>query len=94
MNENSKNMARWHARGLRQGDPVSPTLFILMMNALTAAVKFAEAQGSFSAFERSGVRHCLSLFAHDVVLFIKPTRQEADTAMQIMTAFGEASGLK
>jgi hypothetical protein len=64
------------------------------MNVLTAAVKLGEAQGLFAEFERSGIRHRLSLFADDVVLFIKPSEEEAQAALQLVEAFGVASGLR
>jgi hypothetical protein len=47
----------------------------------------------FSVFERSRIRHRLSFFADDVVLFIKPNQEEAQAALQLVTAFGVASGL-
>jgi hypothetical protein len=84
----------WHAKGLRQGDPVSPTLFIIMMDVLgTPAVRLAEEHGIFSPFSQSGIKHVLSLFADDVVMLIKPSRVEAEVAIQILQHFGEASGL-
>ncbi|KAK1686028.1 hypothetical protein QYE76_046876 [Lolium multiflorum] len=82
----------WHAKGLRQGDPISPTLFILMMDVFNAVIKFEEENGLFSPFARSGIRHLMSLFANDVVLMIKPVPAEADAARQILHSFGEASG--
>jgi hypothetical protein len=64
------------------------------MDVLTAVIKLVEYQGLFHAFEKSGVRHRLSLFADDVVMFIKPTREEATTALQLVGTFGVASGLR
>jgi hypothetical protein len=84
----------WHAEGLRQGDPISPTLFILMMDVFNAVIKFAEQNGIFSPFARSGIRHRMSLFADDVVLMIKHVLAEAESAQEILHYFGEASGLR
>ena len=84
----------WHARGLRQGDPVSPTLFIMIIDVLNAAFQLAEECGLFESLERVGIRHRLSLFADDVVLLIKPIPEEAEAALQLLRVFGEASGLR
>jgi hypothetical protein len=64
-----------------------------MMDTLNAVVRLAEEQGFFAPFTGSGIKHCLSLFADDVVLIIKPMTQEAEAAIQIMQVFGTASGL-
>jgi hypothetical protein len=64
------------------------------MDVLTVVIKLVEYQGLFHAFEKSGVRHRLSLFVDDVVMFIKPTREEATTALQLVGTFGVASGLR
>ncbi|KAM0908162.1 hypothetical protein ACQ4PT_015617 [Festuca glaucescens] len=83
----------WHAKGLRQGDPISPTLFLLMMDVLTAVIRLVEEHGLFAPFERSGIRHRLSLFADDVVMLIRPNNAEAAAAIQLLQHFGQASGM-
>ena len=39
-----------HAQGLRQGDPVSPLIFVIALDALTALVGKAFAEGTLSSF--------------------------------------------
>jgi hypothetical protein len=50
----------FHARGLRQGDPISPQLFILVMDVLTAIFSKAEELGIFESLNRWGIRHRIS----------------------------------
>lgn len=80
------------ARGLRQGDPLSPLLFILVMDALQALVSRAKLAGLLSPLNAR--RDLLSVYADDTVLFFKPTTTEANTIKRLLTLFGEATGLK
>jgi len=63
-----------HQRGLRQGDPLSPMLFILVMDVLNNLFLKAEAEGLLSPLLSTGQR--LSLYADDVALFIRPTEED------------------
>ena len=62
------------SRGLRQGDSLSPLLFLVMMEVFTRMVKRMEGVGLLSGFRadgRRGGRECVShlLFADDTILF-------------------------
>lgn len=83
----------WHARGLRQGDPLSALLFLLIMGVLNAMVDKAEAAGFFEPLDRWGVRHRLSLYANDAVIFLKP-ESELIAIKEFLALFGGTSGLK
>jgi len=83
-----------HLRGVRQGDSLSPMLFIIAMDVLHRLFIKASHDGVFRKLEPSEVRYQCSMHADDVILFIRPTVQEARAVKRILTIFGEASGLK
>lgn len=63
-----------HARGLRQGDPLSPMLFVLMMEVLNGLIRRADKNGFLTLLPArvSGCR--ASLYADDLVVFLSPER--------------------
>jgi hypothetical protein len=61
-----------HRRGLRQGDPLSPMLFVMVMDVLNSLFRAAESRGLLQSLEEAGVRNRLSIYADDAVLFVKP----------------------
>ncbi|KAK1630801.1 hypothetical protein QYE76_005116 [Lolium multiflorum] len=83
-----------HARGLRQGDPTSPMLFVAAMEVLSATIKKAVEGDMFSNLAGISLLQRISIYADDVVLFFKPERREMLVIKHILQIFGEASGLK
>lgn len=63
-----------HARGLRQGDPLSPMLFVLTMEVLNALILQAEQEQLFSPLGSSAITFRASFYADDMVIFSKPAR--------------------
>lgn len=83
-----------HRRGLRQGNPLSPMLFILVMEALTSLIQRADDLGLLTPLATRPVGHRLSIYADDVVLFASPTAAELEFIKALLRVFGEASGLR
>jgi hypothetical protein len=81
------------ARGLRQGDPISPTLFILCMEVLTALVSKAVQDQLLSPISGISALQRVSIYADDVVLFTRPLQPDLLAIRRILDMFGEASGL-
>jgi hypothetical protein len=83
-----------HRRGLRQGDPLSPMLFILVMDVLGFLITKAENEGLLRPLATRTLHHRFSIYADDVVIFIQPTVGDISTVLDILHIFGEASGLR
>jgi hypothetical protein len=82
-----------YVRGLRQGDPTSPMLFVAAMEVLTAAIKKAAERHLFSSLAGITELQRISVYADDVVIFCKPLSIELEAVKAILQVFGEASGL-
>ena len=83
-----------HACGLRQGDSMSPLLFVIAMDVLTAMVMKAQEINAISKIPDLAPIQRLSLYADDVVMFIRPWRSDLWFVQEALRIFGEASGLK
>lgn len=80
-------------RGLRQGDPLSPMLFILVMDILGDMVSKAEG-GLLQPLSSRSLPHRISLYADDVAIFLHPRESDIQMIFSILHLFGEASSLK
>ncbi|XP_058767513.1 uncharacterized protein LOC131641227 [Vicia villosa] len=81
-------------RGLRQGDPLSPYLFILCAEGLTALIRKAQNRGDIH-----GVKICRNasiishlLIADDCFLFFRANTAETNVMKDILATYEEASG--
>ena len=83
-----------HRRGLRQGDPLSPMLFILVMDVLCYMVKKASDEGLLQPLARRALQHRISLYADDVVIFLCPSANDIGITLDILQLFGDALGLR
>ena len=78
-------------RGCRQGDPLSPYVFILCAEFLSRAIINAkEIQG----FVIKGQEKKLTQFADDTTLFLNGSKQSLRKAISVLGIYEEASGLK
>lgn len=81
-----------HARGLRQGDPLSPMLFVITMEVLNRTLLWIDHQHLLTTLHVN-VGSRVSLYADDLVLFILPTPTDMEAVKATLAIFGLASGL-
>jgi hypothetical protein len=82
-----------HVRGLRQGDLLSPMLFILVMDVLNALFRKAEEWSLLQQLGVPGITHRVSLYANNVIVFLSPAAAGLELASIIFMVFQGASGL-
>jgi hypothetical protein len=81
-----------HERGLRQGDPVSPMLFILAMEPLQKKVYNLRSRGTF--FIRSLQYRWESKHHYMWTTLILPCNEDILSLKEILKTFGDAMGLR
>jgi len=82
--------------GFRQGDMLSPYLFILCMEKLSFAINNVVLQGHWDPIRLSTTSPHIShlLFADDVLLFTKARKSQLRFIKDLFDKFSQASGLK
>ncbi|KAG7547813.1 Ribonuclease H domain [Arabidopsis suecica] len=81
-------------RGLRQGDPLSPYLYLLCTEGLSSLLSHAMHTNDIHGFKAScnGPPISHMLFADDSLLFCKATEEECQHILHILQIYAAASG--
>lgn len=81
-------------RGLRQGDPISPYLYIICTEGLSRFIKHSISRQEIHGFKasRSGPPVSHLLFADDFLVFCKATQEEAHNLTRSLSTYQIASG--
>ncbi|XP_052111656.1 uncharacterized protein LOC107470905 [Arachis duranensis] len=83
-------------RGLRQGDPMSPYLFVLCMERLACYISHKVVEGVWKpvSVTRGGPKFSHLMFADDLLLFCQATKSQVQMVMHSLNIFCKASGMK
>ena len=87
------------SHGIRQGDPLSPLLFLLVMEVLSRLLKKTENGGFLCGFEvgshrQGGVHISHLLFVDDTILFCDASREQLLYIRMVLIYFEAIMGLK
>lgn len=82
------------SRGLRQGDPLSPYLFLLVADCLSVLIEKQETVGRLqgTTVSRRGPRITHLLFADDSMLFFRANEEQTLVVKQVLQTFERGTG--
>ena len=78
-------------RGVRQGDPLSPYLFILSLELMSAAIKY---DPEINGIKISNSEYILSQYADDSSLLLDGNEKSLQKSLFILDKFSECAGLR
>lgn len=87
-NENLTNEFE-HSKGIKQGDPLSPYIFVLCIERLSHLIKIKEQELAWKTFKigRDGPYISHLLFADDMLLFIEASTAQIQCAQNYLELF-------
>ena len=82
------------SRGIRQGDPLSPYLFLICLEALNCQLQQATKSEAIRGFSlcKNGPKISHLFFADDTLLFCRATKRDLDVIQSILVLYEKASG--
>jgi hypothetical protein len=78
----------------KEGDPLSPLLFILTIDLLQRIIDATAQGGMLKLILPKAANLRCSLYADDAAIFTYPENTELDNLLKMLNFFGESSGLK
>ena len=84
------------SRGIRQGDPLSPFLFLLCTEGLHGLIRREATEGRIKGFSlcRRGPKLTHLFFANDSLLFCRATSNECNVILDLLGSYERVSGQK
>jgi hypothetical protein len=82
----------YHPLAWTVGDPLSPMLFILVMDVLGHMISKAETEGLLMPLVRRALQHHISIYADDVVLFLRLEAGDISLTMGILNLLERQQG--
>jgi len=80
------------SRRLRQGDPLSPLLFVFVMEALSRMISTAVSGGLLESFKVGNANYSLLLFADDTLIFCSTRAPQLHYLRSLFLLLEAASG--
>jgi hypothetical protein len=86
----------WPSRGLRQGDPLSPYLFLFCVEGFSALLRQAQMEKELAGviFGSQGPTITHLLFADDSVVFLEASPGNLEALKKVLEKYEESSGHK
>ena len=83
-------------RGIRQGDPLSPYLFLICFEVLNCQLQQEAKSKAIRSFSlcKNGPKITHLFFADDTLLFFRATMSDLDVIQHILSLYEQASGQK